>query len=267
MNRIDHLFTTLQGRGEKALVGFVTAGDPSRGRSMRIVEAMQDGGLDLLELGIPFSDPTADGTAIQRSSQRALAAGASTGMVLDMLHALRSTCRLPVVLFGYYNPIFVYGVDRFCRDAAAAGADGLLVVDLPPEESGEIDAAAQNAGLALIRLVAPTTPPERMQHICAAAHGFIYLVSMAGVTGGGGLDTAPVGRQVQVLRGMTDLPICVGFGISTPSQAADTAAVADGVVVGSAFERLIEQHLNDPRLPDVLHRFVNALKAAVSESD
>ncbi len=266
MNRIDATFERLARQNEKALVGFVTAGDPDVSRSLQIITAMCAAGLDLLELGVPFSDPTADGPVIQRSSGRALAAGAGLAPVLDMVAALRRRTPIPMVVFSYYNPILAYGAAAFHRDARAAGADGVLVVDLPPEESDELTDRWPDNGLRLIRLTAPTTPPERMRRIAAAASGFIYHVSQLGVTGGGGLRPDEIANPLRELRAVTRLPICVGFGISSPAQVTAVARIADGVVVGSAFERLIEENLDRPDLPEILAGRVAELKRATRRS-
>jgi tryptophan synthase alpha chain len=219
-------------------------------------------GLDVLELGVPFSDPTADGPVIQRSSGRALAAGVGLSQVLDMIALLRRTTQVPIIVFSYYNPILAYGASAFHRDALKAGADGVLLVDLPPEESDELTTLWPDNGLCLIRLTAPTTPAERMAWITAGASGFIYHVSMLGVTGGGGLQVEAIAGKVQELRAATRLPICVGFGISTLAQVAAVAHIAEGVVIGSAFERLIEENLGRSNLPQVLAGRVAELKRA-----
>ena len=263
MNRIARVFKEMQSRGEKALVGFVTAGDPSVAVSMDMIKAMCAAGLDILELGVPFSDPTADGPVIQRSSGRALKAGVNLAKVLDMARELRRTTEIPIVLFSYYNPILSYGPGRFYTDALAADVDGVLVVDLPPEESAEMTSQWAGNELALIRLVAPTTPPDRMAAIAAKASGFLYLVSMTGVTGSKGLNLEEVSGVVEPLRSRAHgIPICVGFGISNPEQVRAVGAFADGVVVGSAFERLIEEHLDDPALIGRMGDAVQKLKAA-----
>lgn len=263
MNRIQKTFEELQLKREAALVGFVTAGDPSVSQSLEIIKAMCHAGLDILELGVPFSDPTADGPVIQRSSARALKAGVNLAKVLQMTKELRKTTQIPMVIFSYYNPILAYGAGRFYEDAVNSGADGLLVVDLPPEESDEMTSKWSGNHLALIRLVAPTTPIERMATITEKASGFIYLVSMTGVTGKDGLNVEDVSPLVQDLRSKSrGIPICVGFGISTPEQTRAVAGLADGVVVGSAFERVIESHLDDPFLPTRLAETVKSLKEA-----
>jgi tryptophan synthase alpha chain len=262
MNRIDATFQQLAGKKEKGLVGFVTAGDPDREQSLKLISAMCTAGLDVLELGVPFSDPTADGPVIQRSSARALAAGTGLSHVLGMIEALRRRTQVPIIVFSYYNPILAYGAAAFHRDALNAGADGVLLVDVPPEESEELTACWPDDRLCLIRLTTPTTPPERMQRISACASGFIYHVSKLGVTGSPGLLPEDIDRKVQELRSVTRLPICVGFGISTPQEVATVCESCDGVVIGSAFERLIEENLGRPNLPDILADRVAALKRA-----
>lgn len=262
MNRIESKFQELKRKDEKALVGFVTAGDPDVDRSLEIISAMCAAGLDILELGIPFSDPTADGPAIQRSSARALARQVSLPQVLDMTRRLREKTTIPIILFGYYNPILQYGGDKFCADARAAGADGVLVVDLPPEESAELTNGQPEADFPLIRLIAPTTPTERMHRIAGAAHGFLYLISKTGVTGSDGLDAEAIAARAASVKAVTDLPVCVGFGISTAEDVRAIAAAADGVVIGSAFERLIEDNLTQPNLAGLVADQVRAYKQA-----
>ena len=263
MKRIQKAFEEMRRKGEKALVGFVTAGDPTPEISTDIIKTMCSSGLDILELGVPFSDPTADGPVIQRSSGRALKSGSSLARVLEMAREIRHESQIPIVLFSYYNPILAYGLERFYTDARAADVDGLLVVDLPPEESAEMTSAWTGNELALIRLVAPTTPAERMTTIAEKASGFLYLVSMTGVTGSAGLNLDEVSGVVETLRTRSrGIPICVGFGISTPDQVRAVGALADGAVVGSAFERLIEEHLGDPDLVRRMGEAVQSLKTA-----
>ena len=263
MSRIEKTFTRLRARGEKALAGFVTAGDPDLDRSIEIVRRMCSSGLDLLELGVPFSDPTADGPVIQRSSARAISAGINMKSVIEMVRRVRGFSSIPIVIFSYYNPILAYGADEFYRDAVAAGADGTLVVDLPPEESDELTGEWGN-GLDFIRVVAPTTPTGRMARIASNASGFIYLVSMTGITGSGGLNREEIARVAQDLRNNCHgLPICIGFGISTPDDAAKVSEFADGIVVGSAFERLIESSLEDENIAGKVGEYAARLKNAI----
>jgi tryptophan synthase alpha chain len=267
MNRIDVRFAALKSKNEKALVGFVLAGDPSLPASLELLTAMCRAGLDILELGVPFSDPTADGPVIQRASARALKNGASLAKTMEMTATLRKRTNIPIILFSYYNPIFAYGLGSFSRDSVTAGADGVLIVDLPPEESRELTDNWQGGDeFALIRLVAPTTPPERMKQIAGNASGFLYLISKTGVTGSAGLDMGAVRHQVAVLRTFTELPICVGFGVANPVEAAALAPFADGVVIGSAFERIIEENLNSPNLVKRLEEQVRNYKAAMKIS-
>jgi len=260
--RIQKTFDRLRQNGEKALVGFVTAGDPNPETSGRIIAAMCENGMDILELGVPFSDPTADGPVIQRSSARALKNGTSLADVLEMAKAVRSFSEIPIIIFSYYNPIFAYGCEQFYTDARAAGADGVLVVDLPLEESAELTGVFTNDDFSMIQLVAPTTPSERMTAIAAAASGFLYLVSKTGVTGSDGLDTSEIKGQMARLRAVTDLPVCVGFGISTADDVAAVAPMADGIVIGSAFERMIEENIKHPDLADLIGLQTAAYKAA-----
>jgi tryptophan synthase alpha chain len=262
MNRIESKFKDLRQKGEKALVGFVTAGDPDPAQSFEIRSSMCAAGLDVLELGIPFSDPSADGPAIQRSSARALAQRVNLSRVLEMIRRLREKTAIPIILFGYYNPILHYRVDKFCADARVAGADGVLVVDLPPEESAELTGGQPQADFPLIRLIAPTTPTERMHRIAQSACGFLYLISKTGVTGSDGLDIEDIAARTASVKAVTDLPVCVGFGISTAEDVRSIAAVSDGVVIGSAFERLIEENLDKPNLAGLVAEQVRAFKQA-----
>lgn len=262
MTRMEETFKRLKNNNEKALVGFITAGDPDMETSVSIISAMCENGADILELGVPFSDPTADGPVIQRSSGRALKAGMNLGSVIEMTRKIRQNTDVPIILFSYYNPIMAYGIGRFHTDAVDAGADGVLVVDLPPEESEELTGNWTGNDLCLIRLVAPTTPPGRMEMIARDAAGFLYMVSMTGVTGSGGLDITQIGECVEMLKKSASVPICVGFGISTPSDVAAVSAVADGVVIGSAFERTIEENLDNPDLPSIIGKQTAAYKKA-----
>jgi len=262
MKRIDRTFDELKKKGEKALVGFVTAGDPDMEASFDIIVSMCKSGLDALELGIPFSDPTADGPVIQRASVRALEKGINVRKVFSMTAKLRKETNVPIILFSYYNPIHAYGNEKFYKDAVNVGADGVLVVDLPPEESDEMTRTWLGSDLALIRLIAPTTPLGRMRKIVSDAPGFIYLVSKTGVTGSSGLKMESIDRQVDTLRSLTSLPICVGFGITTPEDVSTISSVADGVVIGSAFEQMIEDNLENKGLAAILAGQVQKYKKA-----
>ena len=262
MNRIKKTFKKLSEKKEKALIGFVTAGDPAPDMSLEIILSMCQAGLDILELGIPFSDPTSDGPVIQRSSQRSLQNRTSLASVLNLTCQIRKQTEVPIILFSYYNPIFSYGCTRFNQDALSAGADGVLVVDLPPEESDEMTTLWQEPKLHLIRLVAPTTPPDRMAMIAKKAEGFLYQVSKTGVTGSPGFKPEKFDQQVRALKSQTNVPICVGFGISTPEQVGAVASIADGVVVGSAFEKVIEDNIGKPDLLELMSESVSKLKAA-----
>lgn len=234
-DRITETFDTLKRQGRKALVGYLTAGNPDIRGSERDIRTALDNGVDILELGIPFSDPTADGPVIQAAALRALEGGMNMARALELTRRIRKDYpRNPIVLFGYANPFASYGYQRLCRDAARAGADGLLVVDIPFEESGELEPHAARHGLALIRLVAPTTDARRARKILSDARGFVYCISSTGVTGARRNVRSGIAAQVRSLRRATKLPIVVGFGISSGPQAGLAARAADGVVVGSA---------------------------------
>ncbi|MDO9263277.1 MAG: tryptophan synthase subunit alpha [Desulfosalsimonadaceae bacterium] len=265
MKRLENTFIRLRGNKESALVGFVTAGDPDIDTSIKIIAAMCENGLDILEIGVPFSDPSADGPVIQRSSTRALKHHVSLSTVMAMIERTRRITDIPIILFSYYNPILAYGVDRFQLDAIAAGADGVLVVDLPMEESDELTSTWKNPDFCFINLVAPTTPKARMAKIAAKSSGFLYLVSKTGVTGSDGLDTSEIAAQMEILRSVTTLPVCVGFGISTAEDVATVAAMADGVVIGSAFERLMEENIENPDLVSIMGEQTARYKAATKK--
>jgi tryptophan synthase alpha chain len=246
MTRIDKRFAELKREGRAGLVTFITAGDPEYDTSLAILNALPKAGADLIELGMPFSDPMADGPAIQASSQRALAAGQTMKKTLSMVKSFRSKDNsTPLVLMGYYNPIYVYPVDRFVADAAQAGADGLIVVDMPPEEDAELRPAAASAGLNFIRLATPTTDAKRLPAVLAHTSGFVYYVSIAGITGTKAPDLADVKAHVGRIKAHTDLPIAVGFGVKTEEQVRALAGVAEGVVVGSALVNAIAQSLDE----------------------
>ena len=237
---MERRFEALQSEGRAGLVAFITAGDPDLAGSEEIFLGLADAGADIIELGMPFSDPMADGPSIQASSLRALKAGQTMAKTLDMVRKFRAKdADTPIVLMGYFNPIYRYGAEKFAADAYAAGVDGLIVVDLPPEEDAELRLPAAREGLRIIRLATPTTDDRRAPTVVGDAGGFVYYVSVTGITGGQSAQTASVAENVERLRGHTDLPIAVGFGIRTPEQVAEIAGVADAAVVGSAIVDLI----------------------------
>jgi len=261
MGRISTTIEALAQRGEKALIPFMTAGDPDLATTEELIHVLVEAGADIIELGFPFSDPMADGPTIQAASERALAVGTTLSGVLEMVSRVRVHTNVPIVLMGYYNPVFRFGPERFARQAAAAGVDGLLLVDLPEEESDELRALLQQAGIDQIMLLAPTTPPERQARLAAHGRGFLYYVSMTGVTGVQAVDPASIQREVEALRAVSPVPVAVGFGISTPEDAAAVGAFADAVVVGSALVKVVAAHAGGTRLKDEVGAFVRALKA------
>lgn len=234
MNRITKTFEALRKAGKKGLVGYLTAGDPDTAQSLKDIRDALANGVDILELGVPFSDPTADGPIIQEASRRALDAGMTVKKVLAMVETIRRESQVPIVLFGYANPFFRYGYEKVCADSARAGADGMLIVDLPYEESGELRTFMDRHDLFFIPLVAPTTPRERASKILKDAKGFVYYIMVTGVTGIRDTVADDVAANLKELRKSTDLPVAVGFGISHGAQAKAAAAPADAVVVGSA---------------------------------
>ena len=243
--RIDRRFAELKTAGRAALVTFLTAGDPDPETSLALVRALPAAGADVIELGMPFTDPMADGPAIQMSSQRALKAGQTLKKTLELVRAFRgSDDATPLVLMGYYNPIYVYGVDRFLRDAKSAGVDGLIIVDLPPEEDEELCLPALKAGLNFIRLATPTTDDKRLPAVLANTSGFVYYVSITGITGAATPDAGKVAAAVARIKRHTKLPVAVGFGVRTAEQAAGIASGADGVVVGSALVSALKGSLD-----------------------
>jgi tryptophan synthase alpha chain len=243
--RIEQRFAALRREGRAALVTFVTAGDPDRATSLEILRTLPAAGADIIELGMPFTDPMADGPAIQASSQRALKAGQNMKKTLAMVAEFRQAdATTPIVLMGYYNPIYFHGVARFLIDAEAAGVDGLIVVDLPPEEDAELCLPALAAGLNFIRLATPTTDDRRLPAVLANTSGFVYYVSITGITGMAAPETGKVSAAVARIKRHTDLPVAVGFGVKTAQQARAIAEVADGVVVGSALIDALRQSLD-----------------------
>ena len=263
IHRIGRTFADLRARGEAGFVPFLTFGDPEPALTLPLLEALERAGADLIELGVPFSDPMADGPVVQRSAERALGHGATLRGCLDVVAEFRRRSQVPVVLFGYYNPIFRYGVERIAADARAAGVDGFLCVDLPPEEASDLDRATRAVGLNLIYLLAPTSTLDRMRRVLSRARGFVYFVSVAGVTGMRADLPQNLETLVRSVKRLTPLPVGVGFGISTPEQATRVAAFADAVIVGSAIARVIEQAPGGAETVRAVEQFAATLAAAV----
>jgi tryptophan synthase alpha chain len=243
--RIDARFAELKRQGRAAFITFLMAGDPDPATSLEIVKALPKAGADIIEIGMPFTDPMADGPAIQAAGLRALKAGMTLKKTLALVRAFRAgDAATPLVLMGYYNPIYIYGVDKFLSDARSAGVDGLIIVDLPPEEDTELCLPAMNAGLNFIRLATPTTDDRRLPAVLANTSGFVYYVSITGITGSASADTAVVGAAVSRIKRHTKLPVCVGFGIRTPEAARGIAQKADGAVVGTALVEALRTSLD-----------------------
>jgi tryptophan synthase alpha chain len=258
-------FTRLRREGRKGFIVYIGAGDPDLEATRKLALAFDKLGVDVLELGVPFSDPLADGVVNQLAAQRGLASGTTPPKVLETVAAIRKQSQIPIVLYIYFNLIHRQGVERFIRDAARAGVDGLLVLDLPPEESENYEALMRQAGLCNIYLVAPTTPEDRIELIVKRAAGFVYYVSREGVTGMQTRVADTIAQMTARIRALTDLPVAVGFGISTPEQARSVVASAEAVVVGSAIVNQIAQHGRAPDLVERVSKFVEPLVKAVNE--
>jgi len=260
-NRIDQTFERLRAGGQKAFIAYLCAGDPNLEATVALCLALERAGVDIIELGVPFSDPLADGIVNQLAAQRALTAGTTIKGVFEAVRKLRESSQIPIVFYTYMNPLYTYGFERFHDDATAAGVDGVLILDLPPDESaGELE---YTAGTRRIRLIAPTTPPERIAEIAAKASGFIYYVSREGVTGEQSSVASSLAEKVAGIRQLTSLPIAVGFGVSKPEHAAEITAVSDGVVVGSAIVKRIAEYATDPQLAQKVAEFVRPLVDAI----
>ena len=262
MNRLAKCFSDIRDRHGKALVTFITAGDPALHVTEEMIHLLESAGADIIELGVPFSDPMADGPTIQLSSERALAAGTTLEGILATVTKVRARSQIPIVLMGYLNPVYAYGYERFCRDAADAGVDGLLIVDMPPEESAELLSYARSNGLDIIFLLTPTSDETRISTVQRLGRGFIYYVTVTGVTGTRQIVSDTLPHELEKVMGKVKLPVMAGFGISTPEQAASVAALADGVVVGSAIVKMFEQYAGQ-RLKKELKKFVSAMKHAI----
>jgi tryptophan synthase alpha chain len=263
MNRLTRRFTTIKRQKGKALVTFITAGDPDLATTAEMIHLLEDAGADIIELGMPFSDPMADGPTIQLASERALSSGTTLEAILATVQGVRETSSIPIVLMGYLNPVHAYGYERFARDAADAGVDGILLVDMPPEEAEEFLHAANTHDLNVIFLLTPTSDKSRIATVAELGRGFIYYVTVTGVTGARTEVSSSLAAELDKVRKRITLPIMAGFGISTPQQAAGVAQLADGIVVGSAIVKLFEQYTGK-KLKDEVRGLVGALKQAIS---
>jgi tryptophan synthase alpha chain len=261
MNRIDQCFAACRAEGRKAFIPYITAGDPTLARTRQLVLALAQAGADLIELGIPFSDPLADGKTNQEAAERALRNHVTLADVLDLVGELRRETDIPIIFFTYLNPVFQYGFDLFAARAAQVGVDGVLALDVPPEEAAELKAALDHNDLRMIYLIAPTSTEKRVKAITAQASGFIYYVSRTGVTGERERLATDLGAHIQLVRRHTDLPIAVGFGIATPDHVRDVAALADAVVVGSAIVRRVGSGGDSDTMVDDVRQFVTELTA------
>ena len=265
--RIDARFAALKAEGRAAFVTFLMAGDPDLNTSLKLIKALPAAGADIIEIGMPFTDPMADGPVIQAAGLRALKAGTTLRKTLTLIREFRDGDNVtPIVLMGYYNPIYIYGVDKFLMDAKVAGVDGLIIVDLPPEEDAELCLPAMTAGLNFIRLATPTTDDKRLPAVLANTSGFVYYVSVTGITGAASADASVVGAAVARIKRYTDLPVCVGFGIRTPQAAHDIAQHANGAVVGSALVDALKATLDaEGRATATTVSAVTDLVAALAE--
>jgi tryptophan synthase alpha chain len=263
MTRIDSTFAQLRAENRKAFVAYIMAGDPDAATSLEVMRGLPAAGVDIIELGLPFTDPMADGPTIQRAGQRALDAGMTLSKTLDMARAFRETDdSTPIVLMGYYNPIYSRGVDRFLKDASDAGIDGLIIVDLPPEEDEELCLPAQKAGLNFIRLATPTTDDKRLPRVLQNTSGFVYYVSITGITGAAEAESGDVAPEVARIKSQTDLPVIVGFGINTPDKARTIAGISDGAVVGSAIVSKIGAGTPVPEVLDFVKSLADGAHSA-----
>lgn len=260
MKRLENKFVELRARNEKALIVYLTAGDPSLDITKQLIFALEKAGVDILEIGVPFSDPTADGPVIQAAAQRSLKAGTTLEGVLKMVAEVRKVSNIPIVLFGYFNPIFAYGVKKFAQAARNAGVDGVLVVDLPYEEAKELRDYTDAVGIDFISLIAPTTDKERLKKIVSKASGFLYYISITGITGTTAPKISNIKVEVEKIRKITKRPIAVGFGISKPEQAREIGHFADGVVIGSAVVRMIDENKNKKNLIRIVSDYVTDIK-------
>jgi tryptophan synthase alpha chain len=263
--RIGKKFNELQAQKGKALIIYLTAGDPSLETTKKLILVLEKAGADILEIGVPFSDPTADGPVIQEAAQRSLKTGTTLAGVMQLITELRKISQIPIVLFGYFNPIFAYGTEKFARDAARAGVDGVLVVDLPPEEAPELKKHTDAAGIDFISLIAPTTGTRRAKKIAATATGFLYYISITGVTGTAAPKLGGIKADLKKIRKISSLPIAVGFGISSPEQARQIGRLADGIVAGSALVKLIAENGGKAELLKIVSDYAGRMKKAMKD--
>lgn len=263
-SRLDRTFQRLKTKGEKALITYLMAGDPSLAETEQLVLALEQAGADIVELGVPFSDPIADGPVIQQAAERALRSGTTLRNILAMVGHLRVRSQIPLVLMAYYNSIHAFGPERFCREAAAAGVDGLIVPDMPPDEAGPLKGPAAACGLQLIFLLAPTSTAERRAFVARQSNGFVYYVSLTGITGAKLGNVSEIGQSVEQIRRISKTPIAVGFGVTTPEDAAEISAIADGVIVGSAIVKHIAAGQQQQGMVARVSGFVQTLKSAMA---
>ncbi len=263
MKRIENLFSRLKEKKEKALIPYITVGDPTLQATKELVSKLEENGSDLIELGVPFSDPTADGPTIQQASLRALANNVSLKDVLVLVKEIRKTSEIPIILMGYYNPFFIYGVEKFASDAKFAGVDGVLVVDLPMEEAPEMKIYLDKTGLDMIFLFSPTTAEERIEIAATQASGYIYYVSVTGVTGARKQLSTSIEKSLKKIKKYTNLPVGVGFGISTPRQAQEVSKLAEGIIVGSALIKIIAANRDHSRMLEEAGNFIFSLKSSI----
>ncbi len=270
MNRIDAMFRMLRKGDRAALIPFITCGDPDLATTEKLIHTISEAGADLIEIGLPFSDPLADGPTIQAASQRALLHGVNAKDLFALVKRVRRSVSIPLVVMGYYNPVLQYGLQRFAKEASEAGVDGTIIPDLPLEEVRPWEVEAGRAGLANIMLIAPNTPPDRIEKISRASKGFVYYVSVTGITGARTQLPLELSRGLKLVKSLTNKPVAVGFGISRPEQVSSLAGVADGIIVGSAIIKVIEKHLEEregkflPRegLVEAVGHFVSTLRQA-----
>jgi tryptophan synthase alpha chain len=265
VSRIQKRFDWLKSKSEKALVAFITAGDPDLATTQELFSVIEEGGADIIELGVPFSDPLADGPVIQAASQRSLKSGTTLKKIVQLVHDIRKSSQLPIVLMTSFNPVFVYGQEAFVKDAVEAGVDGVIIPDLPPEEAGEFDALAKAKNLDMIHLLAPTSTPDRIEMVGAQSRGFVYYVSLTGVTGARDSIAKGVEDKVSRIKQATSLPVLIGFGISGPEQAKAASVFSDGVIVGSAIVRMIEETPDPAERKEKLKVFVRSLKQSLQD--